>query len=228
MQRSIPLYPPLYALRRRLLEDGPRAALLHLARRVRAQVHERDRHLVVVKDLREIAEPRRRCPLELEPVERRHLPALRALNRERHDLTGDARFAGDLDSGYGGFVARVDDELIGFYWWADAGMPPHRELSAVALGVELGPGDVYGTDFYVAERHRAGGTANELLYRVETALRERGFERLWGTVEIGNRPARWAYATRGYQERWAVVGRRLLRRWSYRTERLELEGRVQR
>lgn len=228
MTRSIPFYPALYALRRRFHEAGPRAALHHVAERLRAQLLERERHLVVVKDLSDIAVPLRRGRVRLEPIERSHLPALRALNRERHDLTGDGRFAGDLDSGYGGFVARKGDEPVGFYWWADAGMPRHRELSAVALGIELGPGDVYGTDFYVAEAHRAGGTANDFLHQIETALRARGFERLWGTVEVGNRSARWTYAARGYREQWAVLGRRVLRRWSYRTERLEGEDGVER
>ena len=44
---------------------------------------------------------------------------------------------------------------------------------------------------------------------------------LWGTVDEVNRPARWTYAARGYEERWAVVGSRRLRRWSYRMEPLE-------
>ena len=218
----------MYAVRRRFREHGARGALRHIGARMRAQLVEHDRHLVVVKDLREISVPLRHGNVLVEPIERRHLPMLCALNRERHDLTGDVRFSGDLNSGYGGFVARKDDELIGFYWWADAGMPRHRELSTVALGVELGAGDVYGTDFYVGADHRTGGTANDFLYQIETALRERGFERLWGTVEVGNRSARWTYAARGYRERWAVVGRRALRRWSYRTERLEREGRESR
>jgi len=225
MQRSIPLYPAVYALRRRFREDGPRGAVRHVVARAHAQLAEQNRHFVVVKDLREIVEPRRHGALVLEPIERRHLPALSLLNRERHDLTGDERFAGDLDAGYSGFVARRGEELVGFYWCTDAAMPPHRELGSVALGVELGPGDVYGTDFYVAERHRAGGTANDFLYQLETALRERGHQRLWGTVEDRNRLARWTYSARGYREQWAVVGRRRLRRWSYRIEGLEGEGR---
>lgn len=227
MNSSHPLYPFVRALRRRHREEGASGAARYVARRLRAQLYDTERHFVVEKDLGEIAVPARRGGIRVEQVERRHLPALRELNREREDLTGDVRFAGDLDQGYGGFVAYRGDELAGCYWWADRTMPPHRELQAVALGVELHDGDVYGTDFYVLEHHRAGGTAVDFLFQIETALQERGFERLWGTVQDVNRSARWTYAARGYRERWAVVSTRVLRRWTNRVEPIDAEKRTQ-
>jgi len=199
-------------------EQGARAAARHLAARLGSQVYETERHLVVEKDLGEIAVPVRRGGVELAPLEPDHLPALARLNRQRDDVTGDRRFAGDLANGHAGFVALRDGRPIGFYWWADATMPPHRELRTVALGVTLGQRDVYGTDFYVDEDARRGGTAVDFLFQVETALAQRGFRHLWGTVDEVNRPARWTYATRGYEERWAVTGTRRLRRWRYRME----------
>jgi hypothetical protein len=218
---SIPLYPAARALRRRYRADGAPGALRHVGRRLRAQLYERERHLVLEKDLREIVVPLRHGQVRIEDLGQRHLPALGELNREREDLTGDVRFAGDLAHGYGCFGAFKDEQLVGFYWWADATMPAHRELRAVARGVQLGRGDVYGTDFYVGERHRAGGTAADFVFQIETALRERGFERLWGTVDVNNRAARWTYGARGYEERWAVVGTRVLRRWRYRIVRID-------
>jgi len=41
--------------------------------------------------------------------------------------------------------------------------------------------------------------AVEFLHAVETALRERGFARVWGYVRADNRPARWLYSARGYE-----------------------------
>lgn len=221
MRRSLPFYPFVHKQRQRLRAEKPSAVVRHVAARLRASVHEQDRHHVLVKDLSEIAVPVRRGNVTVEPLERRHLPALSALNRLRDDLTGDKRFAGDVDDGYAGFVAVKDGVVIGFYWWIDATMKPHREWQGVATGMKLGPGDVYGTDFYVDERQRACGTANDFLFQIESGLRERGFERLWGTVEVGNRSARWTYSARGYEERWAVVGTRILRRWRYRAVPLE-------
>jgi GNAT superfamily N-acetyltransferase len=122
------------------------------------------------------------------------LPALARLNRRRCDTRANGRFASDLEHGFRGFVAHVDGELVGYYWWADR-EHPHLDR----LGVELAHGDVYGFDFFLAEEHRGDGRATEFLYAIETALRERGYARLWGYVRGDNRPARWLYGARGYE-----------------------------
>jgi GNAT superfamily N-acetyltransferase len=209
------------ALRGRFRDGGLRAVLRFLASGVRAQLTKRETQLVAVKRLDQVVVPLRRDTLRIEPVQRRHLPALRELNRERGDLDGDARFTADLDAGYGGFVGFKGAQLVSCYWWADASMPQHRDMRTLGLGIELGAGDVYGYDLYVDKRHRAGGTANDFLFQIETALRERGYERLWGYVAADNRWARWTYAARGYETRWKVERTRVLRRWSSRIVPLE-------
>lgn len=213
------------ALRRRLRDGGLRAALAFLAAGFRAQLTKHDTQLVIVKRLDQIKVPLRRGGVRIEPVERRHLAALRELNRERGDLTGDARFAADLDAGHGGFVGFKDERLISCYWWVDATRPPHRDVRDLGLGLELGPGDAYGYDLYVHKGHRAGGTVNDFLFQIESALHERGFERLWGYVAADNRSARWTYEARGYEPRWKVERTRVLRRWSNRIVPLEAQGR---
>lgn len=188
-------------LRRRLREEGARGVLAFVATGARAQLSKRETQLVIVKRLDEVAVPKRRGQVRLEDVERRHVPALQALNRERGDDEGDARFAHDLAAGYGG--------------------PRHRDMDELGLGIELGPGDVYGYDLYVDKQHRAGGTVNDFLFQIETALRERGFERLWGYVAADNAGARWTYRARGYVPMWKVERTRRLWRWSNRIVRLE-------
>jgi GNAT superfamily N-acetyltransferase len=212
------VHSTLRELRRRLAAGGLRGTLAFLARGVRAQLVKHETLVVLLKPLDEIAVPARRGAVRLEPIERRHLPALRELNRERGDLDGDARFAADLDAGYGGFAGFHGDELIACYWWADATMPPHRDLRrlGLGLGIELDAHDAYGFDLYVHKQHRAGGTANDVLYQVETALHERGFARLWGWVVAENRSARWTYGARGYLPMWEVKRARVLRRWRNR------------
>lgn len=200
-------------LRRRYAGGGLRCVLAFLAGGVRAQFVKRERLLVDCKRLDEIAVPARVGALRVEPLGHRHLPALRELNRERGDLGGDARFAADLAAGYRGFAGFRDGQLVACYWWCDATMPPHRDLRRLGLGIELGARDVYGFDLYVDKRHRAGGTAIEMLFCVESALREQGFERLWGWVAEANRAARWTYSSRGYRPMWMVERTRVLRRW---------------
>ncbi|HEU4702443.1 MAG TPA: GNAT family N-acetyltransferase [Conexibacter sp.] len=213
------------AVRGRVREHGARGVLAFLADGLRAQLHKQNTELVLVKPLDRIAVPLRRGDVRVEPLERRHLPALRELNRERGDLDGDARFAADLDAGHGGFVGFKDGQLVACYWWVDATMPPHRDMRTLGLGIELAQRDVYGYDLYVHKGHRAHGTSNDFLFQVETALRERGFERLWGYVAAENRVARWTYEARGYQPRWAVQRTRVLRRWNNRIVPFEASGR---
>lgn len=218
MHRLTFLQPIIRDLRGRFADGGVRGALAFVAERVRAQLSTRETLVVIAKPLDDIAVPARRGSLRLEPLGQRHLPALRELNRERGDLDGDRRFAADLDAGYRGFAGFRGDELVACYWWSDRTAPPHRDLRTLGLGIDLGPRDAYGFDLYVDKRHRAGGTANEMLYGVESALAERGFERVWGWVVAGNRSARWTYDARGYQPTWAVVRTRTLRRWRNRIE----------
>lgn len=208
-------------LRRRVGDGGLRAVLQFLVAGLRSQLSKRETELVLVKRLDQIAVPLRRGDVRVEALDRRHVPALRELNRERGDMSGDARFALDLDAGHGGFVGFRDERLISCYWWVDGSRPPHRDMRELGLGIELGPGDVYGYDLYVHKSHRAGGTVNDFLFQIETALRERGFERLWGYVAADNRTARWTYQARGYEPRWKVERHRFLRRWSNRIVPIE-------
>lgn len=156
--------------------------------------------IVLLKDLDSISAPSAASDLRVDDLEARHLPALFDLNRRRCYTRADSRFAEDLAHGYRGFVGFVGEELVGYYWWVDGTHHPrHRDLARLGLGIELGEGDAYGSDFYILEEHRRGGIANDFLFKVETALRERGFRRLWGYVESDNRPARWTFNMRGYQ-----------------------------
>lgn len=139
----------------------------------------------------DIAFERRLALTELVPAD---LGALAELNRRRCDTRSTSRFAADLACGRRGFVARRDGELVGWYWWVDREHPHLRPL-----GITLAPGEVYGFDFFLAEEHRGDGHAVELLHGIETRLRELGYTRLWGYVHRDNRPARWLYGMRGYE-----------------------------
>lgn len=212
-------------------QEGLRATIESLPRRVWARVHARYQMLVLLKELDDVPEPSPQASaLDVEDVARRHLPGLAELNRERGLPEADARFAADLDAGYGGYVALRDGRPIAFYWWVDGDARPAGSPSSVGaaiaelgLDIDLGPGDVYGADLYVGEGDRAGNTAQLFLDRVEASLRERGYRRLWGYVQEDNRLGRWTYRMRGYQPTWRVVQTRTLTRKRSWTEPLSKE-----
>ena len=196
-------------------EGGLRRTVGLAFRLLWSYVYERQGMIVLVKDLGDEARRSRRPDeLRYERIERRHLPALAELNRERKERRADARFAADLDSG-----------LSAFYWWVDgdSAPPPSRwsigaAIDELRLGIDLEHGDVYGADFYVRESDRPGGTAQAFLDHVEALLGARGYRRLWGYVIEDNRPARWTYSLRGYRPMWRIVRTRMLVFRRYRTE----------
>ena len=104
--------------------------------------------------------------------------------------------------------------MAGYYWWVDRDAPvPHPDLRDLDLGIELEEGDVYGTDFFLLEEFRGAGRAADFLCKVEKSLRDRGYRRLWGYVESANRPAVWAYRSRGYESMWILERRKRLWLW---------------
>lgn len=197
-------------LRRRLRERGLGGTLARLARQSR-EGSVREEVIVLLKDLDAIVEPRRPASLRVEDMEARHLPQLFEVNRKRGVSRADRYFEASLAQGFHGFVALKGAELVGYYWWVDRDSdPPHPDLWLLGSGFEMESGDVYGSSLFLLEEHRGGGAAGDFLHHVETALKERGYGRIWGYVDSTNRPARWLYSTRGYQPMWKVVHRRFL------------------
>jgi GNAT superfamily N-acetyltransferase len=149
--------------------------------------------IVVAKRLDEIAGVALDRRLAVSDLTESDLPALAEFSRSRCDRRAEGRFAARLEDGDRGFVARADGEVAGYYWWADRDHP-HLEH----LGIRLADREVYGFDFFLAEEHRGEGRAVECLHGIETRLRDRGYDRVWGYVRSDNRPARWLYSSRGY------------------------------
>jgi GNAT superfamily N-acetyltransferase len=182
-----------------------------IGRRLRGLLYTQERLVVIVKELDAIVEPRGPGDLRLEDLAAKHLPGLSELNRLRARPEVDRRFTRYVEQGFHGFVAYRGEELVGYYWWVDRDAPtPYPDLRKLGLGIELGEGDVYGSDFFLLEEHRGGGVAVDFLFKVESSLHDRGYARLWGYVVSGNRPARWIYSTRGYKPTWTVHRRQVL------------------
>jgi GNAT superfamily N-acetyltransferase len=195
--------------RRFLRTHGARGTAAEIARRLGRLFGERERLIVLRKELDAITAARP-TDLRMEDLRADHLADLGALNRRRGARDADSRFARYLQQGFEGFVGYRGEELVGYYWWVDsargARFPDLREKQ---LGIGLGEKDVYGSDFFLLEEHRGGGVAAAFLWHIETAIHDRGFERLWGYVLSENRPARWIYRVRGYEPMWIVSRRRV-------------------
>ncbi|MGO8904195.1 MAG: N-acetyltransferase family protein [Solirubrobacteraceae bacterium] len=201
----------LSSLYRYLRVHGVRQTASAAWQALRRHAYIEERLIVIVKDLDSIVEPGRPTELRLEDLAAEHLSELSELNRRRGRPDIDRRFARYVEQGFHGFVAYRGEELVGYYWWVDRDVPTlFPDLRRLGLGIELGEGDVYGSDLFLLEEHRGGGAAADLLFQVESSLRDRGCKRIWGYVVSNNRPARWIYSLRGYAPMWIVNRRKVL------------------
>lgn len=190
---------------------GVRKALAAVGRRFRKLLYVDERLIVLLKQLDSIVESRRPGDLRVEDLKASHLPALSELNRRRGRPQVDKRFAASVASHFNGFVAWLGDDLVGYYWWVDSKAPVlHPDLRDLGLGIEMEDGDVYGTDFFLLEEFRGAGRAPDFLCKIEKSLRDRGYGRLWGYVDAGNRAALWSYRARGYESMWVLERKRRL------------------
>lgn len=198
-------------LRRNLREWGVRGTLKRGLGRIRDGYVE-EQLIVLLKDLEQIAPAKASGELRFEDLEPRHLEGLISLNRHENGPSSANRyFENSIDYRFHGFVALIEDELVGYYWWVDRDNPvTHSDLWRLGRDFELRDGDVYGSSLFLRSDCRGGGRAGVFLRHVETSLRDRGYRRLWGYVEKGNRPARWTYELRGYVPVWEMINRRLV------------------
>ena len=192
---------------------GLRELLRKLEGRIRSVISSRDEVVVLRKDLRSITEMEFSESLRIEELEPDDLPALFEFNRRRCDSKANGRAIADVRDGYRGFAGYVGGELVGYYWWVDREIEPlHRDIERYNLEIELADREVYGFDFFLLEDHRGGGNSVEFLHKVESRLRDLGYETLWGYVVADNKPARWLYSMCGYEPVRRVASRRVLTR----------------
>jgi GNAT superfamily N-acetyltransferase len=191
--------------------NGARHTAVAIGRLVRGLFYADERLIVIVKELDSVVEPWRRGELQVSDLRPEDMSQLAELNRTRGRPEIQRLFVDYAERGFHGFLARLDGELVGYYWWVDRDVPRrYTDLQKLGLEIELGEQDVYGSHFFLIEEHRGGGVAADFLFEVESSLRDRGFTRLWGYVAGGNRPARWVYSTRGYKPTWVIRLRRIL------------------
>ena len=153
------------------------------------------------KDLRSITEMEFSESLRIEELEASDLPALFEFNRRRCDSKANGRAVADVEQR----LPRATPATSAASSWATTGgwtagsSPGTATSSATGSRSSSTIAAVYGFDFFLLEEHRGGGNSVEFLHKVETRLRDLGYETLWGYVVADNKPARWLYSMCGYE-----------------------------
>ena len=106
------------------------------------------------------------------------------------------KMASYLDHHYHGLIAMLDGKPVGHVWWVDRALPhPH----VARFGIELGEGDAYAFDLYLAPEHRGGGASSDLFVRLRELLTAKGYRRVYGSVRASNLPAVWLHKLQHYR-----------------------------
>lgn len=192
-------------------KHGILGALAEIPRRLVARVYSVTKITILIKDLQGSVAAKEPDRLKVVPLDRDSLPGLSELNRKRGRPRVDTRFRDSVERGMKGYLALIDGEVIGYYWYIESeNAAAHPDLDWLGTAIPMRPGDVYSSDFFILPESRGRGIANEVLSGIENDLRRLGFNRILGYVEEGNLPARWLYSSRGYVSIGDVYVRRTL------------------
>jgi GNAT superfamily N-acetyltransferase len=178
---------------------GPRKLLARLLRRAAATVYARRVELVFVKRLdqgKPLHLPHNE--LRIRAVTPADASALQRFN-ERYRTKTKVRACGCyLQNDYGGFLAFLDNELVGYWWWVGSATDPaliHPYVDRFELSLK--DDEVFAFDYFIASEHRGRGTGVKFLASIYRELETLGYRRVWGSVDADNIAARWLYKVHG-------------------------------
>jgi GNAT superfamily N-acetyltransferase len=175
---------------------GLRRALLALLSIIAKRIHSNELHVILFKIVDEGLHVDRTDALVVRPVET--LADLRrAVSDTHHYFLRSTILANYIKSGCRAQLAcGIDGEPLGYLWWATDDEHPDLVLHEI----ELAEGDAYVFSLVVTPAGREKGVAPVLLRQTEAALCDSGYRRMVGWVDARNRPARWLFATNGFEE----------------------------
>lgn len=162
-------------------------------------------YIVLEKNLAEEVKFPMDRKIRIQRIEESHLGILKELcERWNHQDTGIISFAAINDyfeSGYHGFIAFLNDDIIGYFWWVDNRIKYKKNHpDFFTFNIEPRDKETYGFSFYMSPEYRGNGNAVEFLYKVLLALNKLGYNRVFGLVDPENTPARWLYKLVGFKD----------------------------
>jgi GNAT superfamily N-acetyltransferase len=201
---------------------GPRPLLARALRRMVATVYAKQTELLIVKRL-DGGPPSLHRPNELRmrAVTTDDVAVLKAFNeaqRTRRKVLASTCY---VRNGYQGFLAFVEKELIGYWWWVGNTLDPAITHPCVErFGLRLGDDEVFAFDYFIAPGYRAKGAAVKFLSLIYAELARRGYGGVWGSVDAANAPARWVYNALGNKVVRRTVAYELFSSFLFQGERI--------
>jgi ribosomal protein S18 acetylase RimI-like enzyme len=194
---------------------GFRKTLIKVIKVISSRIYTQNVNFILLKkDLTEKIKFTFNYKLEIQRIEKNHLGILKEFIEKYDENTGRTPFSrinASFENNYGGFIAFLQGEIIGYFWWVDNAMIARRNHpESVLFNNKLEDGDVYGFDFFIAPEYRGNSNAIEFLCKSCSFLNKLGYNRIFGVVAPNNTPARWLYKLFGYKDVRRIIERRFL------------------
>jgi ribosomal protein S18 acetylase RimI-like enzyme len=177
---------------------GLSGALVALLIGVGRTIYGDERHLILVKSLDEAPALEATDAFAVQPLET-VADLERVAAGSHHYLVRQPVLANHLKNGYCAQLAcATGGEPLGYLWCA-ARNTDDKHPDLVLHQIDLAEDEAYVFSLFVARSGRGERVAPALLRHTEAFLCERGYRRMVGWVDAKNRPARWFFATNGFE-----------------------------
>jgi GNAT superfamily N-acetyltransferase len=165
-----------------------------------SKIYAKKDDLLLVKNLDEKIKFSKDNYFQIQPITPHHSSIIRQFN-ERYRATSNVTASiYYLKNNYKGFMASLNDEMTGYWWWVDNKVDPAITHPCIfRFGLNLKKDEVYGFDYFIAPQYRGHGNAVKFLSMVYDELKKMGYNRICGYVAANNTPARWLYDINGYK-----------------------------
>lgn len=156
--------------------------------------------LVLLKNLNGEIKFSQENKFQIQSIAQHHFFVIKQFNEKYRDKSNIRASVHYLKNNYQGFIAFLNNEMIGCWWWvANKIHPTITHPCILRFGISLEDDEVYGFDFFLAPQYRGQGNAIKFLSMIYYELKKMGYNRIWGYVAVNNIPARWLYDINGYR-----------------------------
>lgn len=198
----------------RFREQGPKDGLKSIVDDAKTYVVDDGREAICLKvDLtnpKNHLRPRDEAkPVTIRPFDRDTLPGLLDMLQTKAPSERD-RVRQRYLEGMLGFLAYVDEEIIGYVFYTPGSDDPERIIHPDLTWLPIRPRatEVYAFDYFLQEEARGRGAT--FVRAVQQEQSRLGYTASFGYVYAHNRPALWLYRTTGWKEAGRVAETRIL------------------
>lgn len=159
-----------------------------------SKIYRKNDDLLLLMDLNKEIKFSGKSRIQIQSIENHHFPLLIQFNKKYREAQRITYLTGYQKNGYKGYLAFINNELIGYMWWVDNKIIPTKNHPSIfRFELCLKDDDIYWFDLFIVPNYRGSGYAVEFISKITFELRKLGYNRAMGLVASDNRPAKLFY-----------------------------------